>query len=732
MRSCVGLVLLMVTVAAAREPRLGYVYPAGGQRGTSFSAVVGGADLNDPVAVLFVGGGVQAAVLAQARQVTPEEQRDLRDRLGRLQAKLRDGMRLTAEERAQVDAIKSTLTAFGRRLSNPSLGEFITLRVTIAADATVGRHEVRLLTRAGLTNPRAFWVGDLPEYRKPDWKDVPMGRDSMAAANDADPAPVDVTPPLVLNGQLSPGCVDHYRFAARAGQRLTVAVKARDLIPYIADAVPGWLQATATLYDPAGREVAHADNYLFRPDPVLGYQIPADGTYRLDLRDSLYRGREDFVYRVTLGELPFVTGAFPAGGRLGQPTTVRLDGWNLPANPVDWQPLAQAPGLQSWQAWPQANELPMQADALPELDEREPNDTPDQARSVSLPAMVNGRLDAPGDWDCFAVEGRAGQALVAEVYGRRLDSPIDSVLRLRDPTGQLIAANDDRDDQAAGLQTHHADSYLMLTLPVTGRYTLELGDAQQAGGPAWRYRLRLSAPRPDFELRVTPSSLTMRGGANVPVTAFAQRRDGFDGDIALTLVDAPRGCAVTGAVIPSGQDRVTFTVSAPTQVWPEPFGLRIAGRAVIAGHQTSRAAVPADNQTQAFSYRHLVPAQDLLAAVVGRSRPDARMQLASDEPVLLRAGGSARVGVVLPLPPALGNVAFELLEPPAGVSVATLSPSMLTLSAEAGRCPVGWLGNLIVLVSAEQRQPAGGPPIPDDKLRVPLGALPAIAVEIVR
>ena len=39
--------------------------------------------------------------------------------------------------------------------------------------------------------------------------------------------------------------------------------------------------------------------------------IPESGEYVLEIKDSIYRGREDFVYRITLGEEPFVTGIFP-------------------------------------------------------------------------------------------------------------------------------------------------------------------------------------------------------------------------------------------------------------------------------------------------------------------------------------------------------------------------------------------------------------------------------------
>jgi hypothetical protein len=40
-------------------------------------------------------------------------------------------------------------------------------------------------------------------------------------------------------------------------------------------------------------------------------------------RDALYRGREDFVYRIAIGELPFVTDIFPLGGR-----PARAPRWN--------------------------------------------------------------------------------------------------------------------------------------------------------------------------------------------------------------------------------------------------------------------------------------------------------------------------------------------------------------------------------------------------------------------
>ena len=134
------------------------------------------------------------------------------------------------------------------------------------------------------------------------------------------------------------------RFDARKGQDLVLSVSARDVMPYLADAVPGWFQATIALTDADGREVAYDDDYRFQPDPVLHYRIPADGEYTVEIKDALYRGREDFVYRLSIGELPFVTSVFPLGGPARAKTAVQVSGWNLPTGTVMMDATGAGPG----------------------------------------------------------------------------------------------------------------------------------------------------------------------------------------------------------------------------------------------------------------------------------------------------------------------------------------------------------------------------------------------------
>src|SRR5208283_2581414 len=63
----------------------------------------------------------------------------------------------------------------------------------------------------------------------------------------------------------------------------------------------------------------------------LDYEIPGDGEYVAEIHDSIFRGREDFVYRISIGELPVVTSIFPLGGKAGARTAIEILGWNLPA-----------------------------------------------------------------------------------------------------------------------------------------------------------------------------------------------------------------------------------------------------------------------------------------------------------------------------------------------------------------------------------------------------------------
>ncbi|MCY2928984.1 MAG: PPC domain-containing protein [Planctomycetota bacterium] len=739
-----AVVVLAIAVAATAQqqgppPQIGYVYPAGGQAGSELLVTVGGRNLAEASGARFWGEGLRAVVHEQIQLPNGKDVQTLRDELKELQARggrpgragaskpaTRPTLRrpLTPEDLKRLDEIRTLLMLVQKRRTNPALAESLVLRVTIDPIARPGRHEIRLETPGGLSNPLAFFVQALGEYRETESELITDRTES------------GVTLPVVINGQIMPGDVDRFQFAARKGQRLVLSAAARELVPYISDAVPGWFQAVIALYDSTGKELAYADHYGFRADPVLLCEIPADGQYVVESRDSLYRGREDFVYRLAVGELPFIPIHFPLGGQAGAKTPVALTGWNLPSASLAAEFLT--PGvhpLSVGQGQGVSNAVPFAADALADGMEKEPNDTVATAQPITLPIIINGHIDRPGDVDVFRFEGRAGQAIIAEVTARRLDSPLDSVLRLTDSAGKQLAFNDDQPDPAAALQTHHADSLLTAALPADGTYYLHLGDAQHKGGGEYAYRLRVSGPRPDFALRVTPSSLIVRRGGSVPLTVNVLRHDGFAGEIALALKDPPAGFTLNGAKLPAGQDSVRVTLSGPPWPHDEPVPLHLEGRALIAGQPVVRPAVPADDLQQAFSYRHLVPAGELTASVVGRGRAWANVRLLSPMPVKLPLGGTAKVRAGIPLAIPQGTIHLELADPPEGISIASVSPAPnntceILFSADAKKVKPGLTGNLIVNILLERNAPASQSR-PAAARRLPAGTLPAIPFKII-
>ena len=126
--------------------------------------------------------------------------------------------------------------------------------------------------------------------------------------------------------------------------------------------------------------------------------------------------------------------------------------------------------------------MPFALDTLPETVEKEANNNVAYAQKVNLPIIVNGRIQRADDWDVFEITGRAGETIVAEVTARRLESPLDSFLKVTDATGKVLAFNDDNQDAGSGVNTHHADSHLMVTLPADGSYFVHLGDTTRSGG----------------------------------------------------------------------------------------------------------------------------------------------------------------------------------------------------------------------------------------------------------
>ena len=212
--------------AAASEPRIGYVYPAGGQQGTTFEVTVGGQFLD----------GIDACTSSRATASRPRwsstssRSRQRADRLLREQlnrASRSDGSDV-GETRRNCDASHPRRSSPDCRTpANPTRSS---ARLVTLADHDRPRRAARAARAAAadtaggvVRTPLVFHVGHCPEVREPSRKRQTANGVSCPTSRCA--AESDRRCPPSSTARSLPGDVDRFRFQARKGQQLVAAVR---------------------------------------------------------------------------------------------------------------------------------------------------------------------------------------------------------------------------------------------------------------------------------------------------------------------------------------------------------------------------------------------------------------------------------------------------------------------------------------------------------------------------
>ena len=222
------LFLLLSTPLYAQKLTMGYLYPAGGEVGTTVEIEAGGLNINRATKVLFSHPGIKGVVEPIKESASAKRKR--------------------------------------RRLndqSSPQLADRVKIRITIGKDVPCGLYDLRLQGPKGVSNMLPFEVASFPNFRE-------SKKSSLKSPN------VVSSLPAVLCGYVTPGGVDYFRFEGKKGQTIVASVKARQLVPYIADAVPGWFQPVLKIVDSKGKEIAYSDDYHHFVDPVITTTLPKD------------------------------------------------------------------------------------------------------------------------------------------------------------------------------------------------------------------------------------------------------------------------------------------------------------------------------------------------------------------------------------------------------------------------------------------------------------------------
>jgi hypothetical protein len=569
----------------------------------------------------------------------------------------------------------------------------VRVSLTIAADAEVGERDVRLITPGGISNRVRFVIGTLPEINE------------VEPNTDRAQPQVLASLPILINGQILDNDRDQYRFSAKAGQTIVCNARARCLMPYLPDTVPGFLDTCLTLFDPAGKVLLSVDRFRHQPDSVLAYTIPQDGDYTLQVSDYIYRGRADFLYRLSIGVFPYLTHVYPLGGQRNSATHIEMYGISLPAPALDLTIPADSPPVRVLGPVAGAlptNVLPFAVGDDPEAAETEPNNDLAQANRINVPAAINGRIQQPGDVDHFLITAQANQTLLLDVRARRLESPLDSFLTIMNAQGGVHAENDDFVDPDQPLLMHHADSRLVFTFPAAGDYILRVRDTQGKGGHEFAYRLVVTSPKPECVLRMIPDMQRVARGDSVVVTVSAERRFGLDGNIDLAVQQLAAGFMASGALIPAGQAQAKLTITAPPDAPLDAIAPTIVGASTLNNQPYTVTAVGAEDVMQAFSYRHVVPTKEFVIAVLETSLFSLATSVPAAEGLSVKQGAEAQFTVKAARKEgAKFPINLAVVDAPAGIAVKVAPipaeqdeiPVTLTVPAQA---PAGWKVNVIL------------------------------------
>jgi hypothetical protein len=453
----------------------------------------------------------------------------------------------------------------------------IKLRFTATADAVPGPRDFRVLTPQG-----ASTVGQLVVVRDPIVAET-GDNNSLAKAQ-------AITVPATVCGAIeSAEDVDCFKFNAAAGASLVFRVWAMRLEDRIHD-LQEHVDPILTIRNAAGATLAACDNY-FSADPLLAYRFEQAGEYVLEVRDVRYKGNADWVYAIEINERPFITQVYPLAVPRGTRTELSLVGLNVPPGatcsadiPADaatglrwFSPVlgghatnAVAVVVSDVPCIAKQTPVPAETPAAPTPATEKPAATatqapappaPPLAQPISIPAVVSGRIEKPGDVDRYSFEAKQGSKWSFEVIARRAESAIDSYMRILNPQGAPISEADDMTRDRIQSQDSWLENW---TAPADGQYTIELRDLHLRGGPQFTYALSIKPSEPYFTLEADTDKTELAPGVLAPLYVRVVRKNGFTGPVQLGVAGLPEGVTATcGRILENGNDGCIVFRAAP-------------------------------------------------------------------------------------------------------------------------------------------------------------------------
>lgn len=304
-------------------------------------------------------------------------------------------------------------------------GDRVVIELHSAVDTPRGSYDVQIVTPGGKSKAVSLAIDDIPQLAEAE------PNQTIAEAQTAS------LPATYWGALATPGDVDHFTFQANAGATIVFELAAKQL--------KSKLNGVLTLLDARGAVIA-TNNDFEGQDPLLAHAFAENGTYTIRVSDLAQAGSGEHLYRLSLGQFPYVTACYPLSVPAGQETSVELVGFNLPEQHSVQLPAGAAgtehPVPIDANVFRVARPLKVLVGHLPESLEAEPNDQPASATVASAPVTMSGRIRAASegqaDVDVFRFASPKGKTWIIETEASRRESPVDTRIEVLDAEGRPV------------------------------------------------------------------------------------------------------------------------------------------------------------------------------------------------------------------------------------------------------------------------------------------------------
>jgi hypothetical protein len=544
-RARVGLLLLLIccssNVSAQQAPSIGYMFPPGGQAGSTIDVVLGGYDW------------------------TPDMELFVRD--ARIQ------LELTGEPGPVI--VPEPPYWFGKKARR---GPFMLPRETPAklklpTNLKPGIYRWQAANANGATASGKFAVSNGREVIEKQDRRAPQQLPSL---------------PVTVSGQiLKIEEVDEFQFKAETTGPMTCEI--------IAAAIGSPLTAVLEIRDSSGRLIADAADTAAR-DVKFTFAVEAGQEYSARVYDVDFRGNRSFVYRLSLTPGPSLVATIPAFVQRGSTQDVEFLGFGLKTGKATLESVrrnVQVPvgthdvfrgEVEGAGGTKLRYETPT-SDIQEVVEQQSDTDLAKPIQELSGPGAVTGVLSQRYGTDRYRALGSKGDVWAIDVLAEAIGSSLDVSLAIFSEAGVELK----RFDDVVGT----TDARVEFKLPADGAYDLVVGDTSGTSGQLTSiYRLTVRKATPGFRLSA-PELLAVPINGSAVLAVKAERFGGFAGPIAISMDGLPAGVSIPeGAAIPDKKKDLKLKITAAEDVGTVARMVTLTGAAVIAEKPVTHSPEP--------------------------------------------------------------------------------------------------------------------------------------------